>query len=95
MLNSPHGAEFIDAKTLVSAETIRAGEGRLTADYADWLGREEVAGRVALAGFGNSVGCAETLLAALNGMKAGVTDYSAYAAAVARLAAMFGRALGV
>lgn len=95
LLNSPHGAEFIDAKTLVSAETIRAGEGRLTAVYADWLGREEVAGRVALAGVGNSVACAETLLAALNGMKAGVTDYSAYAAAVARLAAMFGRALRV
>jgi AcrR family transcriptional regulator len=93
LLNSPHGAEFMDAKTVVSAELVRAGEARLVAIYTDWLNRETSAGRVSLAGFGHAANCAETLLAALNGMKSGVSDYASYAAAVARLAALFGRAL--
>ena len=94
LLNSPHGAEFIDVRTLVSAGIVRAGEARLTAIYADWLGREAALGRVSLDGLGSAAACAETMLAALNGMKARVADYAGYAAAVARLATMFGRGLG-
>jgi AcrR family transcriptional regulator len=64
LLNSPHGAEFMDAKTQVSAEIVRAGEARLTAIYADWLRREAVAGRITLEGFGDATACAATILAA-------------------------------
>ena len=95
-MNSPHGAGFIDAKTLVSAEIVRTGEARLTGVYADWLRREAVAGRVSLAAFGGDADAlAATMLAALNGMKAGVVNFSGYAAAVGRLAALFGRGLAV
>jgi AcrR family transcriptional regulator len=95
LLNSPHGAEFMDAKTLVSADIVGAGEARLTAIYADWLRRETAAGRVALDGFGDADATAATMIAALNGMKAGVVDYAGYAAAVERLAVMLGRAVRV
>jgi AcrR family transcriptional regulator len=91
LLNSPHGAEFMDAKTQVSGDIVQAGEARLTAIYADWLQREAAEGRVAL--HGEAMACAETLLAALNGMKAGVTDFAGYAAGVDRLAALLGRGL--
>ena len=94
LLSSPHGAEFIDAKTLVNAEIVKTAEVRLTAVYAAWLDREAAAGRVRLDGFGSSAACAATLLAALTGMKTGAADYAGYVAAVARLAALFGRALG-
>ena len=93
LLSSPHGAEFMDAKTLVSAEIVKTAEARLTGVYAAWLDREAAAGRVRLDGFGSASACAETMLAALTGMKTGAVDYAGYVAAVARLAAMFGRAL--
>ena len=93
LLTSPHGAEFIDAKTHVSAEIVKTAEARLVAIYADWLENEAVAGRVTLAEFGTATACATTMLAALNGMKAGVANFAGYTAAVARLAALFGRAL--
>ena len=96
LLNSPHGAEFIDAKTHASAEIVRAGEARLIGIYAGWLSAQAMAGHLLLQEFdGDAQTLAATMLAALNGMKAGATDYPAYAASVARLAAMFGRALSV
>ena len=96
LLNSPHGAEFIDAKTQASAEIVRAGEARLIGIYADWLSAQAMAGHLLLQEFdGDAQALAATMLAALNGMKAGATDYPAYAASVARLGAMFGRALSV
>ena len=94
LLSSPHGAEFIDAKTLVNAEIVKTAEVRLTGVYAAWLDREAAAGRVTLDGFGSSAACAATMLAALTGMKTWAADYAGYVAAVARLAALFGRALG-
>ena len=94
LLSSPHGAEFMDIKTAHSADIMRAGEARLVGIYADWLTAEAAAGRVSLQDFGGDArALAATILAALHGMKAGAADYPAYAASVARLAALFGRAL--
>ena len=94
LLSSPHGAEFTDIKTAHSADIMRAGEARLVGIYADWLTAEAAAGRVSLQDFGGDArALAATILAALHGMKAGAADYPAYAASVARLAALFGRAL--
>ena len=96
LLNSPHGAEFVDAKTHASAEIVQSGEARLIGIYADWLSEQAAAGRLVLQNFdGDAQALAATMLSALNGMKVGATDYPAYAASVARLAAMFGRALSV
>ncbi len=94
LLSSPHGAEFMDIKTVHSADIMQAGEARLVTIYADWLTTEAAAGRVSLQDLGGDAqALAATILAALHGLKAGATDYPAYAASVARLAAMFGRAL--
>lgn len=94
LLSSPHGAEFMDIKTVHTADIMQAGEARLIGIYADWLTGEAAAGRVSLQDFGGDArALASTILAALHGMKAGAADYPAYAASVGRLAAMFGRAL--
>lgn len=94
LLSSPHGAEFMDIKTVQNADIMQAGEARLVGIYADWLVSEAAAGRVSLQDFGGDArALAATMLAALHGMKAAAADYPAYAASVARLAAMFGRAL--
>lgn len=95
LMTSPHGAEFSDARTLVTAEIVRVGEAQLIGIYAGWLEQEARAGRVSLAGFGPAHALAATMLAALNGVKDGAKDYPGYVAAVARLAAVFGRGVAV
>ena len=62
--------------------------------YAAWLDRMAAQGRVSLDGLdGGPRDVAATMLAALHGLKQPRPDYDAYRASVARLAALFGRAL--
>ena len=93
LLTSPHGAEFMDTKTHNSADIATAGEARLCALYAVWLERGAKSGRITLTGLGSPAELAQTMLAALHGLKSGSPDYASYIAGQTRLAQLFGRAL--
>jgi len=93
LLTSPHGAEFMDTKTHNSADIAMAGEARLCALYADWLERGAKTGRITLTDMGSPADLAQTILAALHGLKTGSPDYACYIAGQTRLAQLFGRAL--
>lgn len=95
LLSSPHGQELLDTKIAHGADQAALGEARLSAVYATWLERQAGAGAVSLAASdGDAQALAATMLAALHGVKTGLTDMRDYRGAVVRLARLFGRALG-
>jgi AcrR family transcriptional regulator len=94
LLSSPHGDELLDTKYAHGADIARAGEARLVAVYADWLRRQEVAGRISLdVGAGDAATLAATMMAALHGLKSPMPTPAAYRAGAAMLARVFAQAL--
>jgi AcrR family transcriptional regulator len=94
LLSSPHGDELLDTKYAHGADIAQAGEARLVAVYADWLRREEAAGRISLGvSAGDAATLAATMMAALHGLKSPMPTPDAYRAAAALLARVFAGAL--
>jgi len=93
LLSSPHGAELLDAKTTAAADLVAEGDARIVELYAGWLAREVAAGRLRPEGIGEPLPLAETMMAALYGLKATSGDWQDYAASARRLADLFARGL--
>ncbi|WP_299666106.1 TetR/AcrR family transcriptional regulator [uncultured Ruegeria sp.] len=93
ILASPHGLEMLDATKSMSTDIIQDGEAELTRLYADWLRREDAAGRAHL-----PVGpdeAAKTITASLKGIKMTASTAEEYEQSVSQLAALLGAALEV
>ena len=94
LLSSPHGDELLDTKYAHGADIAQAGEARLVAVYGRWLREQAAAGRVSLdVAEGDADALANTMMAALHGLKAPMPTAVAYRAAATRLARVFARAL--
>lgn len=93
LLDSPHGAEIMDAKSK-AREVIEAGNASLIRVYADWLSVQADCGRLAYGVFASGPDqVAEVMLDALEGLKLDVPSYETYAARRDMLARMFAKAL--
>jgi AcrR family transcriptional regulator len=88
ILGTPHGAELMDAGTSISCDLVTEAEARIVAVLADWLQRRTLAD-----GIGSPEDIAQTILAALKGLKASARDLAGYRAGQAQLARLFARAL--
>lgn len=91
MFASAHGEELIDANANTSADIVQAGEKQIAHVLADWLEEEARAGHVALPGAARDV--AETIVAALAGLKSPRAGIEAFRTDATRLAALLGRGL--
>lgn len=91
LLNSPHGMELLDTGEKTAADIKQAGEDRLRALYADWLGRAEGQGRVTLPDTPDMV--ADVILVGLKGLKTTVTSVPQLRARLAIFARLLGRGL--
>lgn len=90
VLGTPHGGELLDAVFETSADLANAGEGQLTRLFADWLGKQQIADDL-----GGPEKVAQTIMAALKGLKTSAHTLEDYQSGQARLARIFARALGV
>ncbi|EEE37188.1 transcriptional regulator, TetR family [Rhodobacteraceae bacterium KLH11] len=93
ILASPHGLEMLDATKSMSTDIIQNGEAALTRLYADWLRREDAAGRAHL-----PVGpdeAAKTITASLKGIKMTASTAEEYEQSISQLSALLGAALEV
>ena len=94
LFESPHGDELLDAHSAIAADIITAGEARIAALLADWLRRADAAVAITLAPFDHdAAGLANTMVAALGGLKQPGIRYEALCAGMARLAQVFARGL--
>jgi len=94
ILASPHGAELLDVKASSVADLVRDGEAAIAAQIADWLRSESAAERLTLGPFDKDpLGLAQTIIAALMGLKTADVGIAGYRADGRRLALLFGRAL--
>lgn len=94
LLESPHGAELIDANFATAADLVEAAEARLGGLIAAWLDTEARAGRLTLAPFDGDAGAlARTMVSALGGLKHQCRSYEALRQGMSRLARLFGRGL--
>ena len=91
LLKSPHGMELMDSGADVAMDLVEAGEARLSDLYADWLAAEMSAGRVDLLKSPDHV--AQTLTAAMKGLKKRGADLAEYQARVETLAVLVGAGL--
>lgn len=90
VLGTPHGAELMDAGFSIAGDIAAEGEAMVQAQLASWIGR-----RPTPPDLGTPDQIAETLMAALKGIKSTSRNLPDYRAAQARLAVVFGRALRV
>jgi AcrR family transcriptional regulator len=88
VLGTPHGRELLDAGFNLSAEIAEAGEARMATELARFFARFHLA-----PGVGTPEEMAETLKAALKGLKVSATSLPEYRAAQTRLAQLFAMAL--
>ena len=94
LLSSPHGNELLDTKYASSADIAQAGEARLVGIYAGWLQQAAATGRITLAvSGGDATALANTMMAALHGLKAPRPSPDSYSAAMRLLAHVFARAI--
>lgn len=93
LLSSPHGHELLDLSGSIAPDLAADGTERLAQIFAQWLSAEDAAGRITLAD--PAEGFAQTMLAALEGIKAGGRrpSYAEYTAHQDRLAKVFAAAL--
>lgn len=91
MLTSQHGQELLDVGTTIAPEIVDAGEAHLRQVYVDWLQTEIDAGTIDASQSAEMV--AETLFAAIKGIKMSAKTLSAYQEGVRSLARLFGRGL--
>ena len=92
LFDSPHGDELLDANFSTAADVALRGEARIAAMLTDWLQGEAAAGRIVLPG-GDAAALAETMVAALGGLKQPGRRYGDLQAGLARLAQLLGRGL--
>ncbi len=93
ILASPHGLEMLDATKSMSTDIVQEGEAELTRLYADWLRREDAAGRAHL-----PVGpdeAAKTITTSLKGVKMTASSAEEFEQGISQLAALLGAALEV
>lgn len=88
VLTTPHGEELMDAGFSVTGDLAAAGEARLVAALAVWLGQRPLP-----EGIGTAQDVAQAIMAALKGLKTSVRTLDDYRAGQARLARLFARAL--
>ncbi len=88
-MNTPHGAELLEAGHLVSADLVAAGEARIRQLLADWL-----AALPLQAALGSADALAATILASLKGLKHAAKSPQGYRASQAQLAHVLALALG-
>ena len=94
LIDSPHGEELMDANFATAADLVAAGEARLGGLIAAWLEAEAAAGRLTLAPFDGDAGAlAQSMVAALSGLKHQCRSYEALRIGMGRLARLFGRGL--
>jgi AcrR family transcriptional regulator len=93
ILASPHGLEMLDTSKSMSSEIISQGEAELARLYAQWLKREDQAGRVRLQVEADET--AKTITATLKGLKASAIGAEEYETRVAQFAALVGAGLEV
>ncbi len=91
MFDSPHGEELLDANFRAGADIVQEGEAQIAAILANWLQREADAGRIALPDEPEEL--AQTMIAALSGIKSPGAGIDAFRAGAARLATLMGRGL--
>ena len=95
MIRSPHAEELLSHKSQ-AADVLEAGNAKLIAVYARWLEVGVQAGRIdPTAVAGSAERMALVMITALDGMKAGATDWEAYVDARRHLARSFARAIEV
>jgi len=90
VLGTPHGGELLDAVFETSADLANAGEGQLTQLFTDWLAAQAIADDL-----GPPDAVAQTIMAALKGLKTSARSLEEYHGGQARLARVFARALGI
>ncbi|MBV7409410.1 TetR/AcrR family transcriptional regulator [Maritimibacter sp. DP1N21-5] len=96
LMESPHGAELLDAKAAVSPEIVRSCEAQVSGVFERWLRDEAAAGRLSLAaGGGDAALVAELIIGALNGVVMAEAPLSTLPDRLAALAAVLGRGLRV
>jgi AcrR family transcriptional regulator len=88
VLGTPHGSELLDAGFSTSGDLVAKGEAAISALLTDWLAK-----RTLPAGLGTAGEVAQTMMAALKGLKSAAPDFATYRAGELRLARMFGRAV--
>lgn len=96
ILNSPHGAELLDAKATASGDAVDAGVAGIVAVLATWLEDEQAAGRVdhtAIAGSASEL--ATTMVRAYYGLKEGPPKYEDFVRERDQLTTVYGKALAV
>lgn len=91
MLASPHGVELLDTGLATAGDIATSGEARLVAAYAGWLNQQASVGRVRLDGGAEDI--ADTLMAALKGLKLARPDPETYRRRARRLALLVGAGL--
>ncbi len=90
VLGTPHGAELMDAGLSIACDIAIEGEAGFQAQLASWIDQ-----RTTPPDLGTPEQIAQTLMAALKGIKQSSKTLDEYRAAQERLAAVFGRALSV
>lgn len=88
VLGTPHGRELLDAGFSISAEIAEKGEEAMKGVLVQWLSNYSLA-----EGMGTANEFAETLWAALKGLKLSSNDLATYRAGQERLAKLFGMAV--
>ena len=88
-MNTPHGAELLEAGHQVSADLVAAGEARIRQLLADWL-----AALPLQAALGSADALAATILASLKGLKHAAKSPHGYRASQAQLVQILALALG-
>ncbi len=96
LLDSPHGAEFLDAKSVAFADQAAQGDAQVVMSFGVWLDQAAVEGRLNYLPYGNSgLEVAQMMLKAMFGLKHCAMGYEAFARDRDSLARMFGVALAV
>jgi AcrR family transcriptional regulator len=90
VLSTPHGSELLDAGFSVSGDLAKMAEAQVADLLATWLGDKGLPPDL-----GPARDFAETVVAALNGLKSSVKTIKALRAGEARLAALIAKSLTV
>lgn len=88
VLTSPYGHELLDAESGVSQDLAVAGEAQMTAVLAEWLALQEVPEAI-----GPAPALAQTVMAALKGLRSTARTIEDLRSGESRLAALIARAL--
>lgn len=88
VLATPHAAEIVEDGLVATQDIVTAAEARLRQLLAGWLAR-----RTLPDGIGTATEIAESIVAALTGLKVSSRDFATYREGERRLARLFARAL--